>query len=120
MRKELALVMSAIVSLAPGGLVATLGDGRAQYGMLLLLVALPFYCCAVAAFVVLVHKAIDVAGFRSFAAYLLAAILSSCLLALAVASAGGGWVSALAASSSLLSAFVLVPALEGNIQRHGT
>lgn len=120
MRREFALVLSAIASLVPGGLVATLGDGRAQNGMALLLVAIPFYCCAVAAFIALVHKAIGIAGFRSFASYILSAFLASFLVALTVIGAHGGWGSALAASSSLLSAFVLVPAFEGRLHRSRT
>ena len=90
-----------------------LGDARAQYGMALLVVGLPFYCFAVAALIWLVHRTIAASGFHSFGAYIFSALLASLLLTLVLVKAQVGWVSAIAAASSLLSAFILVPAFEG-------
>jgi len=43
MRREVAIIIAGVISLIPGGVGAALGDGRAQYGMALILIALPFY-----------------------------------------------------------------------------
>ncbi|NTV10579.1 MAG: hypothetical protein HGA47_07370 [Zoogloea sp.] len=91
----------------------------AQYGMALLVVGLPFYCFAVAAFIWLVHKAIAAAGFHSFWTYIGSALLASLLLALVLVNAQVGWVSSIAAAISLLSALILAPVFEGTVEGNG-
>ena len=112
MRRESATLLSAVISVVPGGVAAMFGDERAQYGVALLLIALPFYCFGVAVLVWLVGRAVSILGFHSLAAYLGAAFLVSLLLSSLLLQAGGGWVSALAGMFSLTTAFFLVPLLE--------
>lgn len=112
MRKEAATIFSAAISVIPACIVATLGDGHAQYGVALLLIALPFYCFAVAVLVWLVGKSTSALGFHSLTAYLGAAVLVSLLLPSLLLLSYGGWVSALAGACGLITAFMLVPALE--------
>lgn len=111
MRKESATILSAIISVIPAAIIAMLGDGRAQYGVALLLIALPFYCVAVAVLVWLVGKTTSALGFHSPVAYLGAAVFLSLLLPSWFLLSHGGWVSALAGGCGLLTAFMLAPAL---------
>jgi hypothetical protein len=117
MRRETATLVSAAISVIPVGLVAMLGDGRAQYGFGLLLIALPFYCIVVAALVWLIGRVTYALGFNSLAAYLGAAFLVSLLFPGLMLQAYGGWVSTLAGACGLLTAFFLVPILESK-ERH--
>lgn len=112
MRNESATIFSAAISVIPAGLIAMLGDGRAQYGVAILLIALPFYCFAVAGLVWLVGRATTALGSQSLAAYLGAAILLSLLLPGLLLLNYGGWVSALAGACGLITAFMMVPVLE--------
>ena len=114
MRKEPMTSLSAVTSVIPAGIVAMFGDGRAQYGVGILLLALPFYCFAVAVLVWLVEKFTFAFGFYSLAAYLVAAILLSLLLPDLFLLYGGGWVSMLAGVCGLITAFMLVPMLAKN------
>lgn len=115
MRRETATLFSAAISVIPSGLVAMLGDGRAQYGFGLLIIALPFYCIVVAALVWLVGKVTSALGFHSLAAYLGAAVLVSLLLPGLMLQTYGGWVSTLAGACGLMTAFFLVPVLESKV-----
>lgn len=112
MHRESAIILSAAISVIPAGIVAMLGDGRALYGVALLLIALPVYCFAAAVLVWLVGKATSTLGFHSLAAYLGAAVLASLLLPSLLLLSYGGWVSALAGACGLITAFMLVPVLE--------
>jgi len=67
MRRETAILVSAAISVIPVGLVAMLSDGRAQYGLGLLLIALPFYFIVVAALVWLIGRTANAVGFHSLA-----------------------------------------------------
>lgn len=112
MRREIATLLSAAISVVPAGIVAMFGDGRAQYGFSLLLIAWPFYCVFVAALVVLVSKTTTALGFPYLSAYLGAALLTSLLLTILLLHSDGGWVSTLAGVVGLMTAFLLVPVLE--------
>jgi hypothetical protein len=112
MRREPATVLAALISILPGFVVAALGDPAAQYGMLIVLVALPFYCMFVAAVLAVVPMLVGKCGYRSMRAYLWSGCISSFLLGVTLVKAEAGWFGATAGAVCLLSAFVLVPILE--------
>lgn len=112
MRKELAMLLAAALSIVPGGGVAALGDGRAQYGFLLVLIASPFYVLGIAVLARGIEKVATLAGAHSRRAYRGISLLVSLTVCVSLLLAGGGWASALAAWSSLLNALWLVPWLE--------
>jgi hypothetical protein len=116
MRREFAAVAASVLSPVLGLLIASLGDGRAQYGMLLLLVALPFYATAVVCCIALHHWLVWKFHLQPSLAYARAAVFSMLLGALVFA-AGGGWVSTLALAVSLISAFALFSAFQSE-HRH--
>jgi hypothetical protein len=111
-RIEPAIVLAAVGSLLPGSLISLLGDGRAQYGMLLLLLALPFYCAGVFLLVCLVQSARRQFGLTSMRSYLASAVVLGSVAALLVAPDGGAWSAASFAASTTV-AILLVPLIQG-------
>ncbi|WPB55380.1 hypothetical protein [Xylophilus sp. GOD-11R] len=106
MPKEFIMIAAAALSLIPGALIAYLGDGRAQYGMALLIVSMPFYCFFAVLLIFLalkIHSALNVGLVIGF---LVPGFIFSFFLSLAIGYAGGGWLSAMALFCSLSSALL--------------
>lgn len=114
MRREIATVLASLISQLPGFLVAFFGDPASQYGMLILLVALPFYCMFAVITVTLVSMLIGKLGYRTFRAYLCSGFISSTLIGALLVEGDAGLLGATIGAVCLLSAFVLVPILEGS------
>ncbi|MFZ6725515.1 hypothetical protein ACO0K2_08485 [Undibacterium sp. MH2W] len=80
--------------------------------MIIVLVALPFYCMFIAAVLTVVPMLVNKCGYSSMRAYLWSGCISSFLLGMTLVKAEAGWFGATAGTVCLLSAFVLVPILE--------
>jgi hypothetical protein len=112
MRTEPAIVLAALGSLLPGALIAYLGNAPAQYGYLLLLVALPFYCLGLGFLFLLLDAARRWFGLSSMRSYVSLAGLISGLLSVSLVPDGGWW-SAVTFGTSLMTAFLLIPLIQG-------
>lgn len=107
MRRELAFVIAAVLSIFPGVLISAFGDGRAQYGYALLLVGLPFYCLAVTLFLLPIFSFIERRQSPSRATYMTTALLIASFIFVFVWFAGVGIVGSLAIAVSVSTAFIL-------------
>jgi len=119
MRREPATVLAALLSLIPGGCIAALGNSETQYGMLISIVALPFYIMFVVAVLAIVPALVRKLGYRSMRAYLVSGCVSSLGLGLVLIEGGISWAGAAAGVICLFSAFMLAPFFE-NIGRTET
>jgi uncharacterized membrane protein YeaQ/YmgE (transglycosylase-associated protein family) len=111
MRVEPAIIFAAVGSVLPGWLISFLGDGRTEYGFLLLLIALPFYCFGIVCLVVLIHVARRYFRLTSMRSYVVFAVVAGSLASLVVAPNGGRW-AALAFGVSVTIAVLLVPFIQ--------
>ena len=116
MRVEPAIILAAVGSLLPGWLISLLGDGRAQYGLQLLLIALPFYCAGIFVLVFFVNVTRRHFRLTSIRSYIISAVLVGSMAALAVAPDGGSW-SALTFGTIVTTAVLLVPFIQGQRDR---
>lgn len=112
MRIEPAIVLAALGSLLPGASIAFLGDAPAQYGFLILLIALPFYCFGIACFFLLIQGVRRLFGLSSMHSYVSLSTFASVFLS-ATAADGVGWWSAAMLGVSLITAVLLIPVIQG-------
>lgn len=108
MRREPATVLAALFSLIPGWCIAALGSSETQYGLLISIVALPFYVMLVAAVLAIVPILVGKLGYFSMRAYFVSGCVSSLGLGLVLIEGDVSWIGAAAGVISLLCAFMLV------------
>src|SRR5450830_582464 len=116
MRVEPAILLAAVGSVLPGGLIALLGDAPAKYGFRLLLIALPFYCIGIICLVFLIHVLRRYFRLTSMRSYFFCAVLPGLLLSLSVVTDEGWW-SAVTLGISVTIAVLLVPFIQGQQNR---
>ena len=116
MRKELALVIAEAVSIIPGALISVFGDGRAQYGYALLLIALPFYCVGVTLALLPVFSFVERRQSPSRLTYVAATAFVASITFVLVWFAEVGIVSSLAMAVSVSTAFLLTAWLTGALK----
>jgi len=112
MRIEPAIVLAALGSLLPGAAIAFLGDVHAQYGFMVLLMALPFYCFGIACFFMVMQGIRRLFGLYSTHAYVSLSIFAGILLSIVVA-LDAGWWSVAVLGISLITAALLIPVIQG-------
>jgi hypothetical protein len=112
MRKELAIVFASVASIFPALLVASFGPPESQYGLMIVAMNISVYLIVSTLVLAFLPVLLFNLGFRSFRAYIFAALVCAALSCALVLHVAEHWINGIASAVAVFSAFVLVPVIE--------